>query len=70
MAALDVRPGDRVGLMVPNPLEFPVLFYGALRLGAVVVPMNPLLKGREVAQYRGLRDGAAVGTRVGRPGRQ
>ena len=53
MAALGVQPGDRVGLMVPNLLEFPVLFYGALRLGAVVVPMNPLLKGREVAHYTG-----------------
>ena len=53
MAALGVQPGERVGLMVPNVLEFPVLFYGALRLGAVVVPMNPLLKGREIAHYSG-----------------
>jgi long-chain acyl-CoA synthetase len=51
MAALGVQPGDRVGVMVPNLLEFPVLFYGALRLGAVVVPMNPLLKGREITHY-------------------
>jgi long-chain acyl-CoA synthetase len=53
MAALGVQPGDRVGLMVPNVLEFPVLFYGALRLGAVVVPMNPLLRGREITHYTG-----------------
>src|SRR5580765_8300953 len=51
MAALGVQTGDRVGLMLPNVLEFPVFFYGALRLGAVVVPMNPLLKGREIAHY-------------------
>jgi long-chain acyl-CoA synthetase len=34
--------------MLPNLPYFPVLFYGALRRGAVVVPMNPLLKAREV----------------------
>ncbi len=49
LAAKGVREGDRVGLMLPNVPYFPVLFYGALRLGAIVVPMNPLLKQREVA---------------------
>ncbi|TVT11117.1 long-chain fatty acid--CoA ligase [Amycolatopsis bartoniae] len=49
-----VEPGDRVGLMVPNVPAFPVLFYGALLAGAIVVPMNPLLKSREVEYY--LRD--------------
>jgi len=51
MADMGVTCGDRVGLMVPNMFEFPVLFYGAARLGAVVVPMNPLLKGREISHY-------------------
>ncbi|HWU33395.1 MAG TPA: long-chain fatty acid--CoA ligase [Marmoricola sp.] len=51
MAELGIGVGDRVGLMLPNVPEFPVLFYGALRLGAVVVPMNPLLKGREIHHY-------------------
>ena len=46
-----VGPGDRVGLVLPNVPPFPVLFYGALAVGAVVVPMNPLLKGREVKYY-------------------
>ncbi len=46
-----VQPGDRVGLMVPNVPYFPVIYYGALRLGAVVVPMNVLLKGRETTFY-------------------
>src|SRR3954453_17789179 len=49
LASKGVGPGDRVGLMLPNVPYFPVLFYGALRLGAEVVPMNPLLKEREVA---------------------
>lgn len=46
-----VRPGDRVALMLPNVPHFALLYYGALRLGAIVVPMNPLLKEREVAYH-------------------
>ena len=46
-----VEPGDRVGLVLPNVPPFPVLFFGALAAGAVVVPMNPLLKAREVKYY-------------------
>jgi long-chain acyl-CoA synthetase len=49
LAELGVGPGDRVGVMLPNVPYFPVVFFGVLRLGGVVVPMNPLLKGREVA---------------------
>jgi long-chain acyl-CoA synthetase len=48
-----VAPGDRVGLVLPNVTEFPVHFYGILLAGGVVVPMNPLLKGREIAYYLG-----------------
>jgi long-chain acyl-CoA synthetase len=47
------RPGDRVGIMLPNVAEVPVVYYGVLRAGGVVVPMNPLLKAREVAYYLG-----------------
>jgi long-chain acyl-CoA synthetase len=46
-----IEPGDRVGIMLPNVPHFPVAFYGALRAGAVVVPMNVLLKPREVGFY-------------------
>ncbi len=49
-----VEPGDRVGLVLPNVPAYPILFYGALLAGAIVVPMNPLLKSREVEYY--LRD--------------
>src|SRR3954451_1415066 len=52
-----VEPGDRVGMVLPNVLSFPVLFYGAQLAGAAVVPMNPLLKAREVEYY--LRDSGA-----------
>jgi long-chain acyl-CoA synthetase len=43
--------GDRVGVMLPNVLEFPIAYYGVLRAGGVVVPMNVLLKQREIAFY-------------------
>src|SRR3954452_18193648 len=48
-----IEPGDRVGLMLPNLPYFPFAFYGVLRVGASVVPMNPLLKEREVAFHLG-----------------
>ena len=53
LASLGVEPGDRVGLMLPNVPAFPIAFYGALAAGAIVVPMNPLLKSREVSYYLG-----------------
>src|SRR4051812_21993276 len=43
--------GDRVGLMLPNVPQFAVVYYGVLRAGGTVVPMNVLLKGREVKFY-------------------
>jgi long-chain acyl-CoA synthetase len=46
-----LEPGDRVGVMLPNVPEFPISYYGVLRAGAVVVPMNVLLKRREIAFY-------------------
>ena len=51
LRAEGVGPGDRVAVMLPNVPYFPVVYYGALRLGAIVVPMNVLLRGREVAFY-------------------
>ncbi|RYZ31756.1 MAG: hypothetical protein EOP01_02695, partial [Propionibacteriaceae bacterium] len=46
---LGVAPGDRVALVAPNVVAFPVAYYAILRAGGVVVPMNPLLKPGEVA---------------------
>jgi long-chain acyl-CoA synthetase len=57
LASKGIGPGDRVGVMLPNVPYFPFVFYGALRLGATVVPMNPLLKRREVAFH--LQDSGA-----------
>ena len=51
LIAEGVEPGDRVGIMLPNVPAFPIAFYGALAAGAVVVPMNPLFKSREIGYY-------------------
>jgi long-chain acyl-CoA synthetase len=51
LRARGVGPGARVGIMLPNVPQFAVIYYGVLRAGGVVVPMNPLLKHREVEFY-------------------
>ena len=56
LRAKGVEAGDRVGIMLPNVPYFPICYYGALRAGAAIVPMNPLLKEREVAFYLGDSD--------------
>jgi long-chain acyl-CoA synthetase len=43
--------GDRVAIMLPNVPQFPISYYGILRAGGVVVPMNVLLKQREISYY-------------------
>jgi long-chain acyl-CoA synthetase len=53
LAEQGMAVGDRVGVMLPNVAAFPTVYYGILRAGGVVVPMNPLLKDREVAYYLG-----------------
>ncbi|MFG2426993.1 long-chain fatty acid--CoA ligase [Streptomyces sp. NPDC048590] len=53
LAAEGIAPGDRVAVMLPNIPEFAVVYYGVLRAGAVVVPMNPLLKAPEIAYGAG-----------------
>jgi long-chain acyl-CoA synthetase len=51
LASMGIEAGDRVGIMLPNVPYFPVVYYGILRRGAVVVPMNVLLKARETGFY-------------------
>jgi long-chain acyl-CoA synthetase len=53
LRARGIEPGDRVGIMLPNVPYFALCYYGVLRAGGVVVPMNVLLKGREAAFYLG-----------------
>ncbi len=53
----DVTPGDRVGLQLPNIPQFVIAYFGILKAGGVVVPMNVLLKAAEI-EFQ-LRDSGA-----------
>ena len=46
-----IEPGDKVALSCANLPYFPIVYYGILKAGATVVPLNVLLKGREVAYH-------------------
>jgi long-chain acyl-CoA synthetase len=46
-----IEPGDRVALTCPNLPYFPIVYFGILKAGAVVVPLNVLLKAREIAYH-------------------
>lgn len=48
MAGLGVKPGDRIALLMNNSIEFVALFYGAAKLGLVVVPLNTRLTASEL----------------------
>ncbi|NBC09267.1 MAG: AMP-binding protein [Bacteroidetes bacterium] len=43
-----LQPGDRIALMMPNLLQYPVALFGALRAGLIVVNTNPLYTPREM----------------------
>ncbi|WP_257296476.1 long-chain fatty acid--CoA ligase [Endozoicomonas sp. YOMI1] len=53
-----IRPGDRVAVSCPNIPQFLMVYYGILTAGAVVVPLNILLKPKEIAYH--LTDSQAV----------
>lgn len=55
---LGLRRGDRVAIMLPNLLQYPVALFGALRAGLVVVNVNPLYTARELQHQ--LADSGAV----------
>ena len=46
-----VEPGDRVAVMLPNVPYFAFIYYGALRMGGAVVPINPRYEASEVAYH-------------------
>jgi long-chain acyl-CoA synthetase len=58
LASRGIGPGDKVALTCPNLPFFPAVYYGILKAGAVVVPLNVLFKAREVAYH--LDDSDAV----------
>jgi len=44
----DLEPGDRIAVQLPNILQYPVVIFGALRAGLVIVNTNPLYTHREL----------------------
>ena len=54
---LGLRKGDRIAMMMPNLLQYPVAIFGALRAGLIVVNVNPLYTARELEHQ--LRDSGA-----------
>ncbi len=51
LKAQGIKPGDRVAMVMPNVPHMPVLYYAILRIGAMVVPLNPLLTPRELTYH-------------------
>jgi long-chain acyl-CoA synthetase len=51
---LGIRPGDKVAVQLPNLPEFVFAYFGILKAGAVMVPLNPLLRSPEISYH--LRD--------------
>ena len=57
LMSIGIAPGDHVALSCPNVPWFPLAYFGILKAGAVVVPLNVLLKPREIAYH--LKDSGA-----------
>jgi long-chain acyl-CoA synthetase len=58
LTKLGVKPGDKVGLMLPNIPQFLIAYYGILKMGGVIVPLNVLFKAPEIEYH--LNDSDAV----------
>ncbi len=58
LQSIGVSKGDRVALMMPNLLQYPIALFGTLRAGAVVVNCNPLYTPRELEHQ--LKDSGAT----------
>jgi acetyl-CoA synthetase len=56
---LGVKIGDRVLIRLPNSLDYPIAFLGAMKMGAIAVPTSTLLTAEEVA-YLAKDSGASV----------
>jgi long-chain acyl-CoA synthetase len=57
LQAMGIRAGDHVALSCPNVPWFPIAYFGILKAGGAVVPLNVLLKPREIAYH--LKDSEA-----------
>jgi long-chain acyl-CoA synthetase len=58
LAAAGIMPGDRIALQLPNIPQFLISYFGILKAGAVVVPLNVLLRAPEIAYH--LEDSGAL----------
>jgi len=59
LVAAGIQAGDKVALTCANSSYFPMAYYGILKMGGVVVPLNVLLKSREIAYHLNDSDAAA-----------
>ncbi len=57
-SGLGLRKGDRVAVMMPNILQYPIALFGILRAGLIVVSVNPLYTARELEHQ--LKDSGAA----------
>ncbi len=57
LQSIGLKPGDRIAIMMPNVLQYPIAVFGALRAGLVVVNTNPLYTARELKHQ--LKDSGA-----------
>ncbi len=64
---LGIKHGDKVALLCPNLPFFPAVYYGILKAGAVVVPLNVLFKPREIAYHLTDSDSKAIFVFEGTP---
>jgi long-chain acyl-CoA synthetase len=48
LQAMGLQQGDRIALMMPNILQYPVALFGALRAGLIIVNTNPMYTAREL----------------------
>lgn len=60
LVKMGVQPGDKVALMLPNTPHFPICYYGILKAGATVVPLNVLFRQNEVQYHLDDSDSVAL----------
>ncbi|MET4260851.1 acyl-CoA synthetase (AMP-forming)/AMP-acid ligase II [Bradyrhizobium sp. S3.12.5] len=53
LRAFGVRKGDRIGVMLPNRIEYPILWFAFAKLGAILVPINTRYTPREIEYVLG-----------------
>lgn len=67
LRSIGIQPGDKVALTCPNIPHFPIIYFGILKAGAVVVPLSVLLKKDEVIYHLKDSDAKAYFCFVGTP---